>query len=331
MNYDGFGGAKMQQDAWSPSLEAQDEGMQLTKPKKIKRSAALGCCDLSGEDMLAMLGIELVTLLVFAAIYVSMSYYWHYKFPALDWAAVFIVFFIVCFLAYLCVRRMRQIADGVSDHFAVWAAALCIGLVLAFFGGLIFGHRNYAQHMEPYYQWKELNSYKGVDPSTAGGRAFMDAGTITFKEGSHLDFGKSSGFKNFDMYCVAPIISKDAPSTSYDFWAIGINCCTGSAQDFACGRASHTEGSTGGLRLLNDAQLPFYKMAVTQASTTYGIKAEHPIFVYWVQDVNKSLASSEPSSWGDFGWACLIFAVVQAVILLTCSFPVYIMKSRMKA
>jgi len=305
------------------NLEAQDEIVQL-KPKIAKK----GFLGFSLTDNLAMLITFVLPLLIFAVVYMLMSFYFHYAYAPLAWLLVFLIFAVVAAFGYVAVSRMLQDADGCSDHLAVWAAALFVGVVLAFCTGLFFGQRNYGHHTQPYYEWKQLNSYTNVDPSKMEGRAFMDAGKITFAAGTHLDTKLSTGFMNLDMYCVAPIVSAGAAPASYDFWAVGVNCCTGASQNFQCGNPVKTDMTTGGLRLLSDSELPFYKLAVTQAATKYGVKSAHPIFVHWVQEPTKAMADYKDAGWAGFVPALGLFAVFEGAVVACAAMMAMIVKSK---
>jgi len=246
----------------------------------------------------------------------------------LDGALMIVIVLALAQLGYVAGMRMLQDADGASDHFAVWAAALCVGMLVAFVAALYFGNRNYSHYIQPYYEWQELNSYSDVDPSSMDGKAFMDAGALKFKAGSHLDTTKSSGFKNLGMYCVAPIVSTTETPASYDFWAVGLNCCTGAPNNFACGDSVKTGISTGGLRLLSDTDESFYKLAVKQAATEYGIKSSHPIFVHYVQDAATAISEHHSAGWDNLVPAITYFLVFQLILVVGAALSVKMVKSQ---
>ena len=75
-----------------------------------------------------------------------------------------------------------------------------------------------------------------VYPNRMLGQQLLDAGIVQFAPGSQLDVKKSMGFKNGELYCVAPIVFGTASPVSYDFWAVGKDCCSGSQADFSCRR-----------------------------------------------------------------------------------------------
>merc|ERR1719160_616815 len=99
---------------------------------------------------------------------------------------------------------------------------------------------NFHSNLEPYYDVTNLNTYPAVDPSRMRGVQLMDAGRIMFTRGSKLDIERSMGFRNKETYCVAPIVSGADPQhmDRYDFWAVGVGCCSGyspgSKADFSC-------------------------------------------------------------------------------------------------
>ena len=80
-----------------------------------------------------------------------------------------------------------------------------------------------------------ITSPTDVYPSHLRGQQVMDAGIIMFANGSKLELQKSMGFKNQNIYCVAPIVmGGNTTMGTYDFWAVGKDCCSGSTADFHC-------------------------------------------------------------------------------------------------
>lgn len=167
-----------------------------------------------------------------------------------------------------------------------WLMFLFVTSLAAWIAACAVGDWNYEANMRPYYDLQQLNVYASVDPATYSGVQLMDAGRIAFTPGTHLDIKRSIGFKNLDTYCVAPVVGTGAGAanvSSYDFWAVGMNCCSGQGPDFKCGEWDNAH-ALAGLRLVNEDQQSYFRLAVQQAEAAYNIQARHPIFMYWLQD-----------------------------------------------
>eukprot|EP00929_Paragymnodinium_shiwhaense_P086547 TRINITY_DN4704_c0_g1_i3.p2 TRINITY_DN4704_c0_g1~~TRINITY_DN4704_c0_g1_i3.p2 ORF type:complete len:208 (-),score=47.28 TRINITY_DN4704_c0_g1_i3:69-692(-) len=147
----------------------------------------------------------------------------------------------------------------------------------------IAGDFNFRYHMQPFYDMENLNTYPNVNPAHAKGQQLMDAGRVYFMDGTALDFGKSMSFKDLDLYCVAPIVNGGNQQASYDFWAVGKNCCNGPSSMFQCGEYNNPYARSG-YRLLADRERPFYRLAVQQAEAAYNLRSTHPLFFVWTQD-----------------------------------------------
>lgn len=120
----------------------------------------------------------------------------------------------------------------------------------------------------------------------------MDAGRVQFVSGTELDLKLANGFKNTDVFCVAPITLNGASLASYDFWAVGKNCCSDQMADFRCG-ASAGLGPKGGVRVTDDVDRDFYRLAVQQAQSAHAIKAVHPLFFEWTENALEQLTNDE--------------------------------------
>lgn len=138
------------------------------------------------------------------------------------------------------------------------------------------------------------------------GQNLMDAGTVYFAEGSSIDVGKGWHFMSDQAwhgvhnYCVAPIVKGGAPMTgTYDFWAIGKDCCASSSSDFRCGEFDNGMARSG-LRLLDDISRPFYGPAEFRP-----LLRRFPVWgAYYVRRLSRSgrfgVADQSPrlSAWG---------------------------------
>jgi len=236
---------------------------------------------------------------IFSAVYSLESLSLHYTDPDLVKLLTFAIGFVVLMLGWVALRVWLRRDEGAQDP--KWYTFLFVTAGLAWIFGLVFGNKNFMSNTSPYYDIMNLGVYTEVDPAAYRGQQLMDAGRIVFKEGSHLDISRSMGFRNLDTYCVAPVISAGnksgtlssapvassrfaaSPLPEYDFWAVGINCCSGHMPDFHCGEF-YNKNARSGLRLMRDDQRAYFRLAVQQAEAAYNIQASHPIFMYWMQD-----------------------------------------------
>lgn len=223
----------------------------------------------------------------FCSIYALLSFNIRYSHPGVCWFLVisgFLVVVVICACALLAWQAKRR---GDVEREPSWLIFTAISMIIALAAALVYGGINFDSNMNPHYDLRNMNTYTGVNPSAMRGTSLMDAATVTFVPEAKIDLRKSMGFENLDTYCVAPItITNSAgmvPLDTYDFWAVGVGCCSGNSADFHCGEYNNPTAK-GGLRLMNDIQRNFFRLAVQQAEATYNIKAVHPLFFYWVKD-----------------------------------------------
>lgn len=166
-----------------------------------------------------------------------------------------------------------------------WLKFATVSCGIAVLAGIGFGYYNYHWNLIHFYQMQDLKAYPAVDASVEHGQNLMDAGRLYFAHGNKLDITRGWHFKHGTIYCVAPVIGgQGLPETgSYDFWAVGKDCCVESSSDFRCGDWDKPH-ARGGLRLMELRDRPFYELAVEQAKTNYKLIADHPIFFEWFEE-----------------------------------------------
>lgn len=242
--------------------------------------------------------------IIFASVFCTMSFSLRHTNPAVSNGLSFLLLLFVLFFGYLAYdNSLRRKAGDVSAG-PNWYMFIFVTGLLAWIGGFLLGNANYHNNMGPFYTVDNLSTYPSVDPSTARGLQLMDAGRALFAPGTRLDLTKSMGFRNIQTYCVAPITLGTSPLGTYDFWAIGTDCCSGNSGDFHCGEYMNPHANAG-LRLMNDDQRAFYRLAVQQAEARYQIQALHPVFFYWMED-----PVAEMNAYQDDGFRFMILAVV---------------------
>jgi len=248
----------------------------------------------------------------------GMTSFWvMYTRPALAYLAVGAVFVLWFFVAAAALWARRTVTD---PTWFTYTALMVLAMAIA---GTQMGLGNYKSYSKPYFDVNQLKVVSGIDASTVQAKTVMDGGLFNFKYGNHLDIQKSWHFRWQTTYCVAPIVTNDtAPlSQEYDFWAVGKECCSTGAADYHCG-AWRTQGTAGGIRVVNEGDLYYYKLAVQQAESLYGISAPTPIFLSW-----SPAPWLEVESWNQQVFKNYLFMSVMALViciftmtLASCSF-----------
>jgi len=242
----------------------------------------------------------------------------HYSQPMASYL-LFCIPLVVCLgLAAVAAKSVKD-KETNSSYEPNWYIFLAATSIIALIMGSLSGQANFTANFESYYDLENMGTYTGIDTTRKSGQQLMDAGRITFVNETQLFLGKSMGFKNKDIYCVAPIVPPtvlaDATEMkSWDFWAVGKNCCSGTMADFHCPLFSSPE-ATGGLRVMEDSDRAYYRLAVQQAEATYKIKAGHPLFFYWSRDPIESTKDYLRLGYRNFFMCICCHFVIQAFLV----------------
>jgi hypothetical protein len=161
--------------------------------------------------------------------------------------------------------------------------ALMIGFAVVF--GTAFGNANYVKNMSQYYNEKDMKIINHLDPDLERGQNVLDAGLFYFADGTHVNTAHSWHFMAGTLYCVAPLSGmRGSPVTqTYDFWAVGKDCCSTSASDFQCGDWANPKARSGA-RVFDQDDIDHYRLAVEQTETLFDIMATNPVFILWQED-----------------------------------------------
>jgi len=169
-----------------------------------------------------------------------------------------------------------------------WFMFLAVTCLLGLIVGLVVGKAAYSSSLKPYSVLSVMGSARDVDPADVPGAKYLDVSRISFQSGSRVAEELSLGYKDSDVYCVAPIVSNSTqkPST-YDFWAVGINCCSPMPPArFWCSRYDITDPyAHSGQRFMDDAVSSKFRLAIEQAEEEYRYSAGTPPMLFtWTKD-----------------------------------------------
>lgn len=221
---------------------------------------------------------------------------WGYVLCALGALAV-VVYWLTAMVVLLVGMKRAKLQKRVHRRamiFYLWWPALNFVLCLvAIVAGCVYGDYQWYTNLGPYTELETLQPYTDVNPSVVSGGQFLDAGTVGFSDGVVIDRTTTGCMvANGHTYCVAPIVYAGSEldrlvGTSqalrfYDFFAVGVDCCSCDYQDFRCGEWRNPRAN-GGMRSLDYKSRPFYRLAVDDWSATYSKQAKTPLFFDWVQ------------------------------------------------
>jgi len=223
----------------------------------------------------------------FALLVFGLSSYIRFRFELAVYIGLGVI--IAAFVVPQLVKNVRMLRTKADRSSRIWLLSMTI---VSCVGGYYAGQFVNREYKHPYYEYAQLKIYKGVDTKAEPGARFTDAGIVYFKGGTGLKRNRNACLKNDHAYCVAPIVQCGETGVcgeldsltdtgSFDYWAVGKDCCGCPAGEFRCGMWDNPL-THAGLRLLNEEKDSlYYRLAVKQWEATYGKSAKQPLFFDW--------------------------------------------------
>lgn len=198
----------------------------------------------------------------------------------------------VFLMAVLRGRYYKSFYQSSVMYWGWWPTWLLVSVITATVLGAMMGSWLWSENLGPYYELQKLQKYRDINPELVPGERIVDAGLVDFTNFVEMDRSKGGCFMNKgNTYCVAPIVNggevkyglEGVPRTgSYDYFAVGINCCSCPNRDFQCGEWQNPMANSG-IRSLDYKSRPYFQLALDDWQASYGKTANHPMFFDWVQ------------------------------------------------
>lgn len=242
-------------------------------------------------------------------------YYNHPHDAMLILGLAFVVDLVIGAFALQAHRKWQKTGEGSWFTFIFLTILLALGL------GQFLGYLNFRVNTRRYYDYMSLRRVIDVDPTHVQGQGELDAGTIDFTAGTHVDRSFSMAYHKQRTWCVAPIVSGKDPLANYDFWAVGMDCCSTKPGDFSCGPNYVQRSENGmaiqpkGLRVLEDSELQGYKLAVDMAAAQYDIQSRRPIFLYLMEKPYEAIKEFSDGSATLTAISGVFFFLLQCVLV----------------
>lgn len=262
----------------SPAMEE----LNARKAEKIKSYGAVALAPPPDGETSQWQGIDLPDLLLPWGMFTIVLLPW-----ALDKRILRVATLLLClFLA----RKFIVFSKGTPWKMLGWFSLISTG------AAVFSGYYICSKYVEYGYMYGALPHFEQVYPSESPD-AYRDAGVIQFNPTSYVDSSMSVGFKDSELWCVAPITAPAAPGMSgqpagtvYGWWAVGTDCCEERAR-FRCGMATNPKAHMA-MAVIPGSPLysENYKKAVKMAALLYGIAAApDPMFVMWTTNPDENI------------------------------------------
>lgn len=184
------------------------------------------------------------------------------------------------------IQAWRGTRAGRVYHDMHWPIFSLAMLLIAWGVATTLGQKIYWGYVHKYYDLENLQEYASIDPSAVSGKQIQDAGRIYFTPNAYLDRTKAGCYVKGKTYCIAPIViegdifAKVPQFGSYDYFAVGVDCCSCPDRDFRCGEYNNPLAAAG-LRYTDDNERIFYNLAVDAWTSTYTTASVNPLFFEW--------------------------------------------------
>ncbi|CAJ1336522.1 unnamed protein product [Effrenium voratum] len=221
---------------------------------------------------------------------------------------------------------------------------LVLSMAACVLGGFC-GHHLWENYWQQYQEVSLLKAYRGIDPGVVPGRQIQDAGAVDFARSAGVDTEHAGCFMHAGRtYCVAPIVTNgtiqhdigNAPRYgSYDYFAVGVDCCSCPDLDFRCGPVAHP-WAEGGIRSTDLEARPFFRLAVEAWASSFRKTASHPLFFEWVESPVKHWKNLRHNFWkrlvlvlllavgGTFAFALTLARLQQALVAHQLASPLQV-------